>query len=401
MPSVEDFKAGMEYINGKIRATIRVTNHREIYVYLYTDYPSENEEPITFFATIQARGIRFDDVFGNGHGSNRQDRGYGTLITNIAVELSHYYARHWNDIDELDGHWIVTGRVSNVGDENLSTGDQERCQARRQYFWESKYHFNLRDREDSATSMEMPLSQLQPAPVKNGLPDITLDDFWLESKRPILQKHDYDAFMGLDPDEFSFPSDSCLTKKELNKKQTIVYYTGQCLLCMLCLILTVILSAVPFWFDKQYALGPYFSLSIGTIILAGLFMFKQTNGFDRFWCFTPGYRSLTAHKNARSNSYKILQTRVCNKEKSFNGIIWRVYDALLKMNDGFSKDEYQKLCECSVECHWSDYAFDNTEQVIEHYREFILDGRKALKKYGSIENNIDDISRHTHYDAGN
>ena len=135
----------MEYQDKYTRIQITSIINDGFYIYLYPQ--KSNSQSIYLCVTLSDNFIRIEDLVGNGEHSGFQNKGYGTLLVNLAIQIIRLI---YNDRPNI----LVTGRVSNMDDEDLVRSSQ-----RRNHFW-SSFGFKLKDQKAYNTRMEARLSDL-------------------------------------------------------------------------------------------------------------------------------------------------------------------------------------------------------------------------------------------------
>ncbi|WMS89283.1 hypothetical protein [Pleionea litopenaei] len=339
MFDMRDLKQGLEWIEGRTKITIEVCGNN-IDIHLYPDYPSEKNRVSLDLCIVYGNRVWVRDLLGNGFSSGIQNKGYGTLLFNIGIQVIYTYFGIAQGNPEAN-NILVSGKTSSVGDPGNEPAKSE-CRDRRNGFW-SNFGFKLKEPDGFFTPMKAKLSELHArldGKTENGtLYGLDLEQFWLKGNAPLLFESDIRSLMKLDIE--SLDLDICPTQDDIEGEWVKAVYWSKIIRKTLFCGLSVVAVYFAFsWLDLLHA----FSMSFTAIFIC---YFLSMYLDERSWRYLPAYKKYNLLQNKRGEIISNARQYIKELEKQHNGFFWRLYQGLRVIDQSLSANIFNEMSEHS------------------------------------------------------
>ncbi|MBL4862627.1 MAG: hypothetical protein JKY09_06390, partial [Crocinitomicaceae bacterium] len=317
---------GLEYIIRNTKITIDRCTHSGFSIYLYPEYPKE-EKAIYIHVGFFGSNVTIQDLVGNGVGGGYQDRRYGTLLVNLALQV----IKHWFDDHQ---NILVSGRVSDVGDND----EKETCRARRNYFW-SSFGFQLGDMEASNTHMEAKLIDLSCKKgelIQGYLPiNLSVGDFWRYFNRPTIAHEMAECIKNINTDEYALQDVPDFQLMWGKREKTLLLGSRILNLGFLAIYVSVMVLLFPY-LNINELLG----VGFGAGVISWLANYAS---FPYLIKILPGYRAFERYSEKRNNEFERISEKIEHFEAENGGLIWRIFEPLSLMDESLLRDDFKQI----------------------------------------------------------
>lgn len=303
---------GMEYREKDVR--IHITPCKSNGFSISLD-PNIRERRSTIRIHIGFRGdeITVQDLVGNGEGTQYQDKGYGTLLFNLALQVIRVIY-----LDDPDT--TVMGDVSNKSD----SADIEGCAKRRNHFWNS-FGFTLVDPSAPNTPMSSPLHALKMVDrglVQGYIPTtLGLSAFYRYFNRCLVPERDAIPIKAINLDDISHKG---ITSKD--KLAALLLRAGSQVNWAFGLLAIVTIGlCLAFVLEAELAHDAIFKILAASG--AALFVFYALL-LHKLIGLMPAYRTYLALSEQRRQEITVIQKKIMGIEDELQGAVERVYNAL-------------------------------------------------------------------------
>ena len=202
MPDIEVTTYRLEYLVGNSRITVAV-DANEIRTCIYLNRHQSNPD-ITQLTTFSHYGVNFDDTMGAAPTTAIHRHGYGTLATNLTIQMIRRINNSSQDLN-------VTGKLSTVDDPMWCNEDKEealRFLENRKLFWR-QFGFKI-TKNEWMPRMSCKLRDLKLVcgkTTRNGIPvDISLNEFWHKGEAAPITSREIKLLAEIDLSRLAIPS---------------------------------------------------------------------------------------------------------------------------------------------------------------------------------------------------
>lgn len=321
-----NLKHGMEYQGKNVRINFVPDQSGGFAIYLDPN-TKERRNTVNLFVGFKSGEIVIQDLVGNGESSQYQNKRYGTLLFNIAIQVIRVLYRDEPDL-------LVKGQVSNKSD----SGDLDDGARRRNHFWKS-FGFTLDDPTAHNTWMAAPIHALKV--VDRGLVDgkipttLALSRFYRYFNRCLISEQDVSAIKEVnldDLDHSGLPS-----KEKMAGLLRLARTQGRWIFGILASMLMGLGVAliVRGDFSREVAFNTITVMGVALFLFYILYLYKLVG-------LAPAYREHDKLSKKRNNALTDIRNKILEIEDKLQGAVERAYRALAPLHTSLREQELQE-----------------------------------------------------------
>ena len=320
---------GLEYIEHNTKINIIRVNDQGFSIFLYPNYPDQKNNIQISLCFIDDKVI-FADLIGNGERSGHQDKKYGTLLTNLTIQILNTW---------FEGRpFTAYGTLSNRGDIH----DLDGCHSRRKHFWES-FGFELKSPESFDSPMSTSSGNLKI--VDRGHVNqhisttLSISSFHRYFNRPIVPLKVKNCILSLE--EFDFQTNDIPAIDSISLLEDKAWWWGNKISMLLCLILYCFICAIVFnYFGYEILFSSLFGLLVPLFFLNNEIRYRLKK-------IIPHSRSAGALLRERNHLIDDLNRKINALEAENSGLVWRAYHSLSLHDPSIKNVDFDTVSESS------------------------------------------------------